>query len=139
MEEQRFDELTKSLAYPVSRRQILKVLAGAAIGGLFASRLSPVLADNQNGNSQGGDNQDGNSQGGNSHGRCPTGQVACNYAPCPADNFAGGTLCCGTGETCGPDLSFTFPGSFCSGTTTDCPPGTVLYNGQCFFPACGGG
>lgn len=36
MEDEKFDELTKQLARPVSRRQILKVLLATAVGGLVA-------------------------------------------------------------------------------------------------------
>jgi len=35
MEEQRFDELTKALTKPTSRRQVLKVLVPTTIGGFF--------------------------------------------------------------------------------------------------------
>jgi hypothetical protein len=44
MEEQRFEELSRLIASKTSRRQVLKVLAGAALGGMFANRLSPALA-----------------------------------------------------------------------------------------------
>lgn len=44
MEEQRFDDLARLVAQKTSRRQVLKVLAGAALGGMFANRLSPALA-----------------------------------------------------------------------------------------------
>lgn len=44
MEEQRFDDLARLVASKTSRRQVLKVLTGAAVGGLFASRLDPAVA-----------------------------------------------------------------------------------------------
>jgi hypothetical protein len=44
MEEQRFDDLARLVAQKTSRRQVLKVLAGAAVGGIFAERLSPAWA-----------------------------------------------------------------------------------------------
>jgi hypothetical protein len=45
MEEQRFDELTRALARPTSRRQMLKVLGAAIFGGWAAARAAPrVLA-----------------------------------------------------------------------------------------------
>jgi hypothetical protein len=36
MEDQRFDELTKTFAKPVSRRQMVKVLVATTVGGIFA-------------------------------------------------------------------------------------------------------
>jgi outer membrane lipoprotein SlyB len=44
MEGDRFDDLTRLIAGKTSRRQVLKMLAGAAVGGFFGSRLSPALA-----------------------------------------------------------------------------------------------
>jgi len=48
MEPSQFDELTKSLATPTSRRQALKTLAATTFGGLFALRgLGTVFAKKQ--------------------------------------------------------------------------------------------
>lgn len=40
MDDQRLDELTKRLAQPISRRQVLLSLLGAIFGGLFVQRGS---------------------------------------------------------------------------------------------------
>ncbi|HET9173412.1 MAG TPA: hypothetical protein VFN97_28535, partial [Actinospica sp.] len=44
MQEQRFDQLTRRLSTATSRRQALKILAGAVVGGLFAGRASGAAA-----------------------------------------------------------------------------------------------
>jgi hypothetical protein len=41
MDSERFDALTKSLAASTSRRGVLKIALGAALGGLFGSRFAP--------------------------------------------------------------------------------------------------
>jgi hypothetical protein len=47
MEDQRFDELAKSLGKPVSRRQVLKVLVATTVGGiLLREGGGKALADN---------------------------------------------------------------------------------------------
>lgn len=136
MEEQRFDDLTRLVAGKTSRRQVLKVLAGAAVGGLFAGRLSPVMAAPKcHRDGLGCDTNSNCCSGYCVNGKCaacPSGGVPCNYGPCNGiyGTFAGGTVCCAAGETCSPDPSNSGYGVCTCGAVpgvNDCPSGMSGY------------
>jgi hypothetical protein len=120
MEDQRFDELTKRLATPITRRQAFKALMAAAMGGLII-RSGGGKAFAQMGGNAG----------------CPQ---FCNqqFAPgsargkCKSDAVQGGGLCyqCGPGSnTCGLTACngvCCAQGAGCSNGTCACPPGQAV-------------
>ncbi len=138
MDPTKFDELTKSLATPTSRRQAVKTLAASAFGSMLAfSGLDRVFA------------RTGHCPPGLTlcHGKCvntktdpkncgvcgtvcvsglcvnglccPPGTINCNNSCCDG-TCLNGTTCCPTGQTCG---------------TTCCPIGQVCLNGNTCCPA----
>jgi hypothetical protein len=131
MEEQRFEELTRLIATKTSRRQVLKVLAGATVGGLVGSRLSPVLA----------------AGAGNCARYCNQifGEDTAATTQCIRDSKRGTGLCytCGPASTgggtpCGPTSGGYYTSysstTCCSGSTPACSNGTCaapcVQNGQ---------
>jgi len=161
MDPTKFDELTKSLATPTSRRQAVKTLAASAFGSMLAfSGLDRVFA------------MTGRCRPGLTlcHGKCvntktdpkncgvcgtvcvsglcvnglccPPGTINCNNSCCDG-TCLNGTTCCPTGQTCGTTCCPI--GQVClNGTTccpakqvcgnTCCPSGMICKNGQCVTP-----
>ena len=149
MDPTKFDELTKSLATPTSRRQAVKTLAASAFGSILAfSGLDRVFA------------RTGHCPPGLTlcHGKCvntktdpkncgvcgtacvsglcvnglccPPGAINCNNSCCDG-TCLNGTTCCPTGQTCG---TICCPvGQTCCGTTC-CPAGQVCLNGNTCCP-----
>jgi hypothetical protein len=114
MEEQHFDDLARLVAQKTSRRQVLKVLAGAALGGMFANRLSPALAAGAGGCAK--------------YCNQVFGEDTAATTQCIQDAKKGTGLCytCGPmgsgGTLCGgPSYSTT---TCCSGSTSVCTSGT---------------
>lgn len=120
MEDQRFDDLTKRLAHPVSRQRLLKTAVAATIGGLFMGRGGQVLAG---GNSACAHFCNNTFPPGPDRGSCKSdaakGMGLC-YSPC-GPNGSGGTLCGG------PAYSTT---TCCA--TTECATGTCV-SGTCSY------
>jgi|SRR5690349_24418527 len=146
MDEQRFDDLSRLIATKTSRRQVLKVLVGATVGGLFIrSGSGTAFAVGPGKCHRTGLGCDTNSDccsGNCVNGRCAA-ATTCTYSPCshPGGSFAGGTLTCGSGETCVPGPSgITYAGNVCTcgaiPGVNDCPSGTTCYSGQCFPSVC---
>jgi len=143
MEPSQFDEFTKSLATPTSRRQALKRLAAGTFGSILAlSGLGTAFAKT----------------------KCPPGLTDCggkcvdtkkdpnNCGVCGTKCKSGlcvNGLCCPPGANqCGNSCcSFTCcPGNVCTDTQNDkkncgscgnvCPSGDICKNGQCVKPTC---
>jgi hypothetical protein len=162
MEEQRFDDLARLVAQKTSRRQVLKVLAGAAIGGLFVRSGSGLAL--AKGPAKGPDCHVYCDQvfgkGTTAAKQCFTDARAGNglcYSSC-GPGGAGGTVCGGPsyGATtcCASGTSTCIAGTCCanasvcgSGTSAvcGCPSGQTCTNGTCTAvcttttPTCGGG
>lgn len=139
MEEQRFDDLARLIAIKTSRRQVLKVLAGAAVGGFFGSRLSPVMAAG-GGNSAcahfcnttfGADTPAAaqcTSDAAHYQGLCysPCGPGGSGETPCIGSDYSS-TTCCGSGTTCVNgtcEAVCTTTTPTCTGDVCTCPTGT---------------
>jgi hypothetical protein len=107
MEDERFDELTRSLADRVSRRGMLKMLVATAVGGILVrSQSGRVLADNSdcahfcNANFAGEDRGDCKSDGAHGTGLChsPCGPEGRGGTLCGGPAYAS-TTCCATGSS----------------------------------------
>jgi hypothetical protein len=112
MEDQRFDELTRSLANRVSRRGMLKVLAATAVGGIVVrSQAGRVLADNSdcanfcNANFVGEDRGECKSDGAQGIGLC--------HSACGLFGSGGGQLC--GGPSYASTICCSFPTPQCNG------------------------
>lgn len=140
MEEQRFDDLTRLVAGKTSRRQVLKVLVGAALGGWFVgSDGGRVWASSPN---------------------CPSfceqvfGRDTAATTQCIQDAKAGKGLC----STCGPASPgggvassavcctrnssghcTSYSGATCCGSTQVCSGGVCVTCGEQMRPCCAGG
>src|SRR5713101_813959 len=137
MDPTKFDELTKSLATPTSRRQAIKTLAASAFGSILAfSGLDRVFART---------------------GHCPPGLTLChgkcvNTKTDPKNCGVCGTVCvsglCVNGLCCPPG-TINCNNSCCDGTCINgttccpakqacgsicCPSGMICQNGQCVTP-----
>jgi hypothetical protein len=143
MEDERFDQLTKRLAAPVNRRQVLKLAAGTVAGGVLASLAgvrkaaaapSPCAVFCGKTSFTGGPDhascmQACNECGGNISNICrgPTGWICCQsgstccFGPTGALCCPPGTICLGNGQ-CGKPRNFCIPtcADTCSGTATGC-------------------
>jgi hypothetical protein len=157
MEDHRFDELTRSLAKPVSRRQVLKALAAATLGGLLVRQgTGRALADNSDCAHFCNDvfppgGERGHCKSGGAHGTGPC--FACGpEAPsghpdvCGVGTSAAGccpataTTCCPAGGACGPACPPTST-AHCANLESDvcncgtcgrcCPSGTICCGGTC--------
>jgi hypothetical protein len=97
MEDQRFDDLTRTLAKPVSRRGMLKVLAAATVGGWFMHSRTGAAWAAEGGNSECAHWCNDHFPPGPDRGECKSdaahGTGLC-HSPCGPDG-SGGTLCGG--------------------------------------------
>jgi hypothetical protein len=110
---ERFDDLSRAMAEPQSRRGVLKVFGGAALAAAAATMLKPFRGD--------------------AVVQCSPGLAACGDGCCPAGqaclNASNGTCGCPSGTTaCGANC--------CSGTSSDastccCPSGTTPCGIRC--------
>src|SRR6266851_2008797 len=139
MDPTKFDELTKSLATPTSRRQAIKTLAASAFGSILAfSGLDRVFART---------------------GHCPPGLTLChgkcvNTKTDPKNCGVCGTACvsglCVNGLCCPPG-AINCKNSCCDGTCLNgntccptsrvcgsicCPAGMICQGGMCVTPTC---
>jgi hypothetical protein len=166
MDPAKFDEFTKELVTPSSRRQALKTLAASAFGGMLAfSGLDRVFAktghcppglklcqgkcvntrtDPKNCGVCGTVCVSGLCVNGLC---CPPGTITCNNSCCDG-TCLNGTTCCPTGQTCGttccPAGQVCLNGTTCCPTkqacgTTCCPAGMICQNRQCVVPPCPSG
>jgi hypothetical protein len=130
MEDERFDALTRSLAKPVSRRQVLKVLMASTVGALLVRQGAGGAWAEKGGNSDcahwcnahfaGEDRGDCKSDAAHGKGLC--------HSPC-GPGGGGGTLCGGPGYD---STTCCTSGQNCvDGTCASCPPGSALCNGSC--------
>jgi hypothetical protein len=127
MSDSRFDDLTKALATPSSRRGALKSFAATAVGGLLAlGGLSNASA---------------HSQGGQASSQRWRSVDAPTIAQCP--NGAGCATACGTNPSCA-CVSTTLGKNVCvipvctfvpCTKSSDCPAGSVCFTQGC----CGAG
>lgn len=130
----RFDELTRGLAQSRSRRDVLKVLLAAAVGGVFlrpttseaACKLTPSCAQ-WCANVFGGINTPAAKECTEEAGKCQGACYTCGpgagcsgtcsgQTPC---GTASGTTCCASGQTCS---SGTCTSAACT-SNADCAPG----------------
>jgi hypothetical protein len=140
MEDQRFDDLARLIAQKTSRRQVLKVLAGAAVGGFFGSRLSPALAAGGNSacahfcNTTFGADTPAASQctsdAAHHQGLCYSacGPNGSGGALCGGPSYSSTTCCAsGSGTTCvsGTCTAACTTTPTCTGNTCTCPAGTI--------------
>src|ERR1700694_1144349 len=114
MEAQRFDELTRELARPVSRGRALKVALASALGGMLGMRRV--------------------STAGAATSRCPSGTTLCNGQCVPnvtsSEGMACNGTCCAAGTVCVGGACVT--NACCSPTgCTTCTPGKLCINGAC--------
>ena len=143
MEDERFDQLTKRLAAPINRRQVLKLAAGTVAGGVLASLAGARKASAApspcavfcgktsftSGPAHASCLQACNQCGGNISNICagPTGAVCCQggstccFGPTGALCCPAGTVCAGNGQ-CVKPRAFCVPtcADTCSGTATAC-------------------
>lgn len=144
MEKETFDDLTRQLAAPVNRRQVLKLAVGTVAGGLLASLGATRRAEAApsscavfcgktsftSGPAHASCLQACHDCGGNVSNICsgPTGSVCCqggsSCCPGPASTTccAPGTVCAGNGQ-CVKPRAFCIPtctADTCNGTATGC-------------------
>ena len=125
MEDERFDELTRSLARPVSRRQIIKVLVATAVGGLLMRKGTSGAWADEGGNSDcahwcndhfaGEGRGDCKSDAAHGTGLChsPCGPGGSGGTLCGGPDYAS-TTCCATGQVCTPSGTCCIPaGGLC--------------------------
>ena len=119
MNDSHFDDLTRRLAAPVSRRAAFKAMIGTALGGALGLKVV------------------GDVDTAGASARCPAGTVYCtDTKQCTPDNpprVACNGVCCSPGQTCAAGkcsapsclvLGFCGPGN-------PCPPGYVCANSIC--------
>jgi hypothetical protein len=143
MEEQRFDDLTRKLATPISRRQAFKALVATALGG-FLIRAGSDEALAGGGNSacahwchdhfSGSDAGHCTSEAAHGQGLCHSacGPGGSGGTLCGGPSFSTSTCCTSPSGTCCGGVCTTCPtGGTCSGTTCVCPAGKVNCSGTC--------
>lgn len=140
MEDEKFDDLAKRVARPISRRQVVKTLVATTIGGLFIrSGTGEAFADNSSCAHfcnatfpPGPDRGRCKSDGAHGQGLCAT---PCATSPpggtvCAAAQGYANTTCCVSGQNCvngtcagvctGPSLDACSFGAACSGQAAVC-------------------
>lgn len=153
MDDQKFDELSKALAAPVSRRRAMKLVAATA-GGTALSLIGPRTGSAARCRRAGQPcrqssdccsrlcsdttkrcvcppprvNERGNCV-------CPQGTISCGNPPTEFSPCCAPDLCCGNNQFCCPPQA---PCSTCpSGQSTCCPPGTHCSRCELFgFDTC---
>jgi hypothetical protein len=115
MDQEQFDQITRTLASGNSRRGLVRTLTGAALGGiLVAGGVSEAGAKKKNKKKQGGGRHDVTAQKGR---QCKNGTPPCgtgkgkNFLCCASDKVCNGSSC----VACGADTQSCCSGSRCNG------------------------
>ena len=162
MEPSQFDEFTKAMATPTSRRQALKRLIAGTFGGILAlSGIGTAFAKKKcaPGLTNCGGKCVDTTKDPNNCGMCgivcrsglcvnglccAVGAINCNNSCC-LGTCMNGTTCCPTGQACGstccPVGQVCLNGTTCCPAqqvcgTTCCPQGQTCQNGMCVKPTC---
>jgi len=146
MEDSRFDELTKALSTPTSRRQALKTFTATTLAGILSlSSLDKVFAKHCTANGHkcrsSKDCCSGLCDPTTSTCVCPPSPACNSECPCPSDStcingtccpnqLACGSVCCSGGTCCSFGVCCGL-GTICTSNGTCCPTSQLCPNGSC--------